>query len=150
MKKEKTKTVSLQVAIKGKRDKLVEVADATTFAELAIPQPANVTELRSLYSQFKVGKYENLERIRVSYCLPGTKWPPADLFNFIPKQSNPFTFVRHTNERISPRNMVTDIGSVPRLAGLFRRGLTAWGYAPAYIVHDWEFEAHHCGVTEFV
>jgi hypothetical protein len=33
------------------------------------------------------------------------------------------------------------------LAGLFSRGLTPWGYAAAYLVHDWEFELHHCGGT---
>jgi hypothetical protein len=43
--------------------------------------------------------------------------------------------------------MITDIGSIPRLAGVFARGLSPWGYAAAYLVHDWEFELHHCGQT---
>jgi hypothetical protein len=43
--------------------------------------------------------------------------------------------------------MITDLGSIPRAVGLFFRGLTPWGYAPAYLVHDWQFEQHHCGRT---
>jgi hypothetical protein len=40
--------------------------------------------------------------------------------------------------------MYTDGGSIPRFAwGV--PGYSPWGYAPAYIVHDWLFEAQHCG-----
>jgi hypothetical protein len=42
--------------------------------------------------------------------------------------------------------MYTDGGSIPRfLWGV--KGYSPWSYAPAYIVHDWLFEAHHCGYT---
>lgn len=43
--------------------------------------------------------------------------------------------------------MITDIGSIPRLAGVLSRGLTPWSYAAAFLVHDWEFELHHCRGT---
>lgn len=39
--------------------------------------------------------------------------------------------------------MYTDGGSIPRfLWGI--EGYSPWGYAPAYIIHDWLFEAKHC------
>jgi hypothetical protein len=39
--------------------------------------------------------------------------------------------------------MYTDGGSIPRIAQVFN-GLSPWGYAPAYMVHDWLFTARHC------
>ena len=45
---------------------------------------------------------------------------------------------------IRPGRTYTDGGSIPRfLWGI--EGDSPWGYAPAYIVHDWLFEARHCG-----
>jgi hypothetical protein len=145
---EEPKTVSLEEAIEGKKSKLIEAEKQITIAEQTFAQPETAAEIESLYSRFRTGKYENLERNRVRWIPPGPRWTKADLFEFIPKKFNFFTFVRHTGEAISPRNMITDIGSIPRLAGLFGRGLTPWGYAAAYIVHDWEFEAHHCGANK--
>ncbi|MDF0603981.1 hypothetical protein P1J78_25060 [Psychromarinibacter sp. C21-152] len=39
--------------------------------------------------------------------------------------------------------MYTDGGSIPRAVQPFR-GLSPWGYAPGYMVHDWLFQAKHC------
>jgi hypothetical protein len=39
--------------------------------------------------------------------------------------------------------MYTDGGSIPRPLWAFR-GYSPWGYAPAFIVHDWLFEMKHC------
>lgn len=39
--------------------------------------------------------------------------------------------------------MYTDGGSIPRVAQIFN-GLSPWGYAPAYMIHDWLFVARHC------
>ena len=44
---------------------------------------------------------------------------------------------------IAPDWMYTDGGSVPRAFQPFR-GLNPWGYAPAYMVHDWLFAARKC------
>lgn len=44
---------------------------------------------------------------------------------------------------ISPDWMYTDGGSIPRGFQPFR-GLNPWGYAPAYMVHDWLFAARKC------
>jgi hypothetical protein len=39
--------------------------------------------------------------------------------------------------------MYTDGGSIPRIAQVFK-GFSPWGYAPAYMIHDWLFVARHC------
>jgi hypothetical protein len=82
------------------------------------------------------GPFENLNRSRL-------QWVKLDEFQFIPKSSMPFSFVRSTNERIAPRNFFTDGGSMPRF---FRwtNELDPFGYLPPYLIHDWEFDLHHC------
>ena len=52
--------------------------------------------------------------------------------------------IRTNGQSIRPGPMYTDGGSIPRfLWGI--EGYSPWGYAPAYIVHDWLFVAQHCG-----
>ncbi|RNC82869.1 MAG: DUF1353 domain-containing protein [Phycisphaera sp.] len=39
--------------------------------------------------------------------------------------------------------MYTDGGSIPRVFWSIP-GYSPWGYAPAYIIHDWIFSVHQC------
>ncbi len=72
------------------------------------------------------------------------RWVHNDYFLFVPNKDDPFTLRRANGTTIQPGPMYTDGGSIPRfLWGL--EGYSPWGYAPAYIVHDWLFAAHHCG-----
>lgn len=72
------------------------------------------------------------------------RWVKNDYFLFLSDKDDPFTFVRSDGTAIRPGPMYTDGGSIPRfLWGI--KGYSPWGYAPAYIVHDWLFEAKHCG-----
>jgi hypothetical protein len=73
------------------------------------------------------------------------RWIENDYFLFLPKEDDPLTLIRPNGQKpIQPGPMYTDGGSIPQaLWGV--KGLSPWGYAPAYIVHDWLFEAHHCG-----
>lgn len=48
-----------------------------------------------------------------------------------------------TVEVIQPGMMYTDGGSIPPIAAAFK-GFSPWGYAPAYMVHDWLFVAKRC------
>jgi hypothetical protein len=69
-------------------------------------------------------------------------------FLYIPDPKDPLTFYRPSGarggpERVRPDMMYTDGGSIPKIAQLFR-GLSPWGYAPAYMIHDWMFVARHC------
>ena len=77
-------------------------------------------------------------------------WVGADDFVYWPAPNDPLRFrVSEATRRktgvevLRPGVMYTDGGSIPRpLRAL--RGFSPWGYAPAYIVHDWIFTAHHC------
>lgn len=72
------------------------------------------------------------------------RWVENDYFLFVPNISDPLRIERTGKDAIQPGFMYTDGGSIPRaLWGV--EGLSPWGYAPAYIVHDWLFEAHRCG-----
>jgi hypothetical protein len=66
-------------------------------------------------------------------------------FVFVPDPHNKLTFNRPGGKSppIVPGIMYTDGGSVPRVVQVFH-GFNPWGYAPAYMVHDWIFTAHHC------
>lgn len=44
---------------------------------------------------------------------------------------------------IKPTRMYTDGGSIPRALRSLK-GFSPWGYAPAYIIHDWLFIQRHC------
>jgi hypothetical protein len=45
---------------------------------------------------------------------------------------------------VQPKKMRTTGGSVPQILQLVP-GLSSWDYGPAYMIHDWEFEAHDRG-----
>jgi hypothetical protein len=87
-------------------------------------------------TDYPLGKFENLERSRLQWVAPN--W-----FEFIPKGNMAFTFVRSQGEHITPKNFFTDGGSIPRL---FRWSddLDPFGSLPGYLLHDWEFDLHHC------
>ena len=70
-------------------------------------------------------------------------WIEPDLFVFRPDSTNPLTFTRANGDVIRPGPMVTDGGSIPRMFWSIP-GYSPWGYAPAFMVHDWIFEAHQC------
>lgn len=71
-------------------------------------------------------------------------------FVFVPDPADPLTFTRPGDgaaKVIRPGVMYTDGGSIPRIAQVFK-GLNPWGYAPAYMIHDWLFTAQHCIVDQ--
>ena len=71
------------------------------------------------------------------------RWVKNDYFVFSPSKDKPFKFIRPNGEIIEPGKMYTDGGSIPRMLwGV--KGLSPWGYAPAYIIHDWLFDEKHC------
>jgi len=93
-----------------------------------------------LAAEYAIGSFEGLESIRL-------RWVRPNWFEFIPKRANPFRFTRANGEQIEPRHMFTDGGSIPRL---FRwsNDLDPWGFAPAFLLHDYEFDLHHCGIGQ--
>jgi hypothetical protein len=74
------------------------------------------------------------------------RWVGPEAFLVEPDPQRPFRFVRPGGQAIEPGAFVTDGGSLPRaLWGL--EGLSPWGYAPAFVVHDWLFQRYRCGLT---
>ncbi len=72
------------------------------------------------------------------------------LFLYVPDPSEPLVFERHPSndpaqgsEIITPEAFFTDGGSIPR-AVQAAPGFNAWGYGPAYVIHDWVFVARKC------
>jgi hypothetical protein len=76
------------------------------------------------------------------------RWIEPDRFIYVPNTENPLRFTTSHGIVIQPDKMYTDGGSIPRLFWNIP-GYSPWGYAPAYIIHDWLFEAHHCELTEY-
>lgn len=64
-------------------------------------------------------------------------------FLFVPDPDEPLIFKRPDGEVIQPGLMYTDGGSIPPIGQLFN-GFSPWGYAPAFMIHDWLFVARHC------
>ncbi|MCG8508606.1 MAG: DUF1353 domain-containing protein [Rhodospirillales bacterium] len=74
---------------------------------------------------------------------PLVSWNGMDKFVFMPDPDQPFAYTTAAGRKIEPRTMYTDGGSTPRiLRGL--KKFSSWGYAPAFIVHDWLFTAKKC------
>jgi len=86
------------------------------------------------YSQTKVGTLKGKLIVQ---------WIDHDKFIFIPDERTPLSFTRHDRTVITPGRMYTDGGSIPRPLWALR-SYSPWGYAPAYIVHDWLFFMNYC------
>jgi len=75
------------------------------------------------------------------------KWLTPELFHYIPDPNDPFRYLRKNSagkviETITPLEMDTNGGSIPQIAQVLL-GTSAWGYGPAFMIHDWEFAAHY-------
>lgn len=71
------------------------------------------------------------------------EWIDQDTFIFLPDAADPLTFVRSNKEVIRPQRMLTDGGSIPRALRVIK-SYSPWGYAPAFIIHDWLYQMKHC------
>lgn len=91
------------------------------------------------YERTESGKFEGSLDVR---------WIKPDKFIYIPSKEDPLRFTTPDRKVITPQKMYTDGGSIPRLFWSVP-GYSPWGYAPAYIIHDWLFEAHHCNIPEY-
>ena len=72
-------------------------------------------------------------------------WIGPDEFIYIHSDRDPLKFKRAgTDKWIEPKTMFTDGGSIPRFIW-WHKEYSPWRFAPAFMVHDWLFVAHHCG-----
>lgn len=76
------------------------------------------------------------------------QWLEPDVFLFTPDPVKPLQFKRRNGTVIIPGKMLTDGGSIPRPMWAFR-SYSPWGYAPAFIVHDWLFHIRRCKIDPY-
>jgi hypothetical protein len=69
------------------------------------------------------------------------------LFNYLPNDRDPFTYITNDGMVITPQTMQTDGATVPwPVRGL--PGYDPWDWPAGAIIHDWLYEAHHRGLAE--
>jgi len=106
--------------------------------------------MRTLLFFFVALQISGCASLHFDSVAPGTlkgklvvEWIEPDQFIFRPDTAKPLTFTRASGQSITPGEMLTDGGSIPRPLWAIR-SYSPWGYAPAFIVHDWLFEMKHC------
>jgi hypothetical protein len=92
----------------------------------------------SCSSQRFYNKVEGRGQIR---GYPTVKWVKPERFVYDQNLNRGFEFRRANGEIIRPQAILTDGGSIPRQLW-DKKGFSPWTYAPAYLVHDWLYEAH--------
>lgn len=96
------------------------------------------------YSRIEPGKFSGA--LTLLWVGESQKGRGDGTFVFVPNKT-PLSFARSdpraTVPTLTPQIMYTDGGSIPRLAQVLN-GFSPWGYAPAYMVHDWLFVARKC------
>lgn len=97
------------------------------------------------YNALPAGRFDGA--LFVMWVGEGSAQAGDGKFVYVPMPNDPLTFTRSAQNAtlrvIRPQIMYTDGGSIPRVAQPFR-GLSPWGYAPGYVVHDWLFLARNC------
>ncbi|MBY5426997.1 hypothetical protein [Rhizobium leguminosarum] len=93
----------------------------------------------SVFDDYRTGQFSNLDRIDLRWCAP-------DWFEYIPNEDAHFYFTKPNAEQVSPGRLFTDGGSIPKLF-TFAKNLSPWGYLPAFLLHDWQFDLHHSGAS---
>jgi hypothetical protein len=86
------------------------------------------------------------ERKRKSPELSGTlliQWSNETRFIYTPDERDPLLFQTRDGREVRPGRIYTDGGSIPRIFWS-AKGLSPWGYGPAYLLHDWLFHQHRC------
>lgn len=86
------------------------------------------------YDQTKSGDLKGTVRIR---------WVSNDQFVYEPDPADPLTFKRADGTVIMPAAMYTDGGTIPQALRAIK-AYSPWGYAPAFLVHDWLFVVKQC------
>lgn len=86
------------------------------------------------YDQTRTGDLKGTLRIR---------WVANDQFVYEPDPADPLRFKRADGSIIQPEAMYTDGGSIPQALRAIK-AYSPWGYAPAFIIHDWLFVMKQC------
>jgi hypothetical protein len=95
-----------------------------------------------LYASLGTGKFTGCPTVRWNGIFDDGR----DAFVFLPDATKAFTYTTSAklgSKTVTPRLMLTDGGSIPRILWGFSN-FSPWGYAPGYMVHDWLFVSHKC------
>jgi hypothetical protein len=95
--------------------------------ELSVPQSATAAEKKPLMKGTLLIQWDNENR-----------------FIYVPQAPDGLRFQTRDGREVKPERMYTDGGSIPRVFWSVK-GLSPWGYGPAYVLHDWLFHVHRCG-----
>jgi hypothetical protein len=77
------------------------------------------------------------------------KWWAPDFFEFRPDHDRPLRFERGVGgDVIQPGVFYTDGGSIPKPFQALKN-YSPWGYAPAFIIHDWLFHMQDCQLSGY-
>lgn len=99
------------------------------------------------YQNQQMHKAKLKGEVAVFWLAEGDQHAGDGKFIYVPIRSDPLVLTwmdgkGHWRET-EPGIMFTDGGSIPKFAQSYD-GYSPWGYAPAYMVHDWVFEARQC------
>ena len=92
------------------------------------------------YGATQIGSFQNVDKLFL-------RWDRPDWFEYIPDADTPFSFTRASGETITPGQILTDGGTIPRWFWV-NKNFSPWGHVPAFLVHDWEFDQHHAGTIQ--
>ena len=73
------------------------------------------------------------------------QWTDEQRFIYVSSAADPLRFVTSGGIEVRPGRIYTDGGSIPRVFWSVK-GFSPWGYGPAYLIHDWLFHQHRCGL----
>lgn len=91
----------------------------------------------SHYKSIKTGRLKEGGKFTV-------EWKKPNKFLYVPDKEHPITFTRSDkSEIVLIESFYTDGGSIPR-AFWALKNYSPWGYAPAFIIHDWLFRMQNC------
>ncbi len=123
-------------------------ADSTLTSPLMLKaiQNKNDAELKSLVTFYAGDKLYNNLKTGKFYNLPVLTWNGPDTFLFTQSPHKPFKFETSSGRTIEPQTMPTDGGSIPYIFRMLKK-YSPWGYAPAFIIHDWLFHAHKNNIS---
>lgn len=128
------------MSLANKRRMMQEAADE------ALRQPRHARKFEPGLEETAPNRFLTGRLLHVEHLF--LRWIDEAWFEYLPHPdpSLRFAFRRVTGELITPGHMFTNGGSIPRQLW-WLEGLAPWDYAPAYLVHDWEFDLHYCGQT---
>lgn len=86
------------------------------------------------YDQTRAGELKGTLRIQ---------WIEQDKFLYEPDPADPLIFTRADGTVVRPAAMFTDGGSIPQALRVIK-AYSPWGYAPAFLIHDWLFAMKQC------